>query len=109
VDGVTAWPTDRDGVQHVVRERAAALRDRAIADPEAQLRSVPPLRLATPNSVRPGVTTVRRVLQRLVAWELDPLVGQVNRLRVAALQVRPGADDQRTGDGSPSADTTTSA
>jgi hypothetical protein len=32
------------------------------------------------------VSTVKRIIRRLTAWEVDPLVEQVNRLRDALIE-----------------------
>ena len=52
----------------------------------AALRRVPPLVLPPPVSARPGVSLVKRMIRRLTAWEVDPLVSHVNRLRDAVIQ-----------------------
>jgi glycosyltransferase involved in cell wall biosynthesis len=98
------WPTTgRDAILSEVRARAAAergsvrVRDlspatgrasggEAVLAGSAPLRRVPPLVLPPPVSARPGVSTVKRVIRRLTAWEVDPLVEQVNRLRDALIE-----------------------
>ncbi len=102
--GPESWPADVRGLQATVQARAAGVRsDHHLAEVN-RLRASVPIRLALPTSSRPGLTTVRRVLQRLTAWEMDPLVGQVNRLRGAVLDLldspsNPGSDSG--GDGAP--------
>lgn len=91
-----AWPTegDRARIQAEVEERATAARGgvapRTWVDGEGRR---PPLsapvrrvgRVATPPpvSARPGVSVVKRLIRRLIAWELDPVVDQVDRLQRA--------------------------
>lgn len=53
----------------------------------APLRRIRPLSLPPPVSTRPGVTPVKRVVQRLTGWELDPIVAQVNQLQRAVVEV----------------------
>ncbi len=91
-----AWrmpaPVDRETVMAEVRERAA--RDRLTADgalagrrrASLPLRKVPPLAAAAPTSSRPGAGLLKRAQRRLTAWQLDPLITQVNRLRDAAIE-----------------------
>jgi glycosyltransferase involved in cell wall biosynthesis len=95
------WPAPskatRQSVMRAVRVRAAAgrgpgttiaaedgaLRGAAMRDPasSAPLRRMPPLQLPAPVSRRPGVTLVKRAVQRLTRWELDPIVQQLNELQ----------------------------
>lgn len=96
------WPAEltRAQLQHEIRTRAAAARGGAIvkdrrtagAGPgravraSAPLRRVPSLVLPPPNSARPGAGLAKRVIRRLTAWQIDPVVDQVNRLQQAAIQ-----------------------
>lgn len=102
-----AWPVeggvDRSAVQSEIRSRAAVSRggptmvrtrpsrtgagdaDQVTA-PSAPLRRIRPLHRPAPVSARPGVTTVKRLIHRLIAWELDPIADQVNRLQRATTQ-----------------------
>src|SRR6266545_3885402 len=50
------------------------------------LRRLPPLGLPAPTSARPGVSLVKRLLRRATAWQVDPLVAQVNALREVTIQ-----------------------
>jgi hypothetical protein len=79
------WPDGHPAVQAVVRSRAATARADFHHAALDRLRASMPLRLSAPTSRRPGLTTVRRVLRRLTAWEMDPLVSQMNRIRAAVL------------------------
>jgi glycosyltransferase involved in cell wall biosynthesis len=105
---VVPWPSGgRDAVMSEIRARAASERGSslsseanagvALADPDdtgfarsAALRRVPPLVLPPPVSGRPGVSTIKRLIRRLTAWEVDPLVDQVNRLRDAVIESAEG-------------------
>jgi glycosyltransferase involved in cell wall biosynthesis len=99
------WPAgDRETVMAEIRARAAATRgfaDAALGSTaagnghrrgaaglasSAPLRRVPPLVLPSAVSARPGVSSIKRLIRRLTAWEVDPLVTQVNRLRDAVIQ-----------------------
>ena len=99
------WPRDgRDAVIAEIRARARAERGavdtggRARADAlpvgpggralagSAPFRRVPPLVLPPPVSGRPGVSSIKRLVRRLTAWEVDPVVDQVNRLREALIE-----------------------
>jgi len=93
---------DRDTVMAEVARRSAATRglrarpidpgrnparpaaDRApVALSLRRLRAVPPPPAA---SARPGVSTVKKVIRRVIGWEIDPLREQVIRLQQATLQ-----------------------
>ncbi len=100
-----AWPHgDRDAVLGEIRSRARSERGSALprhtatgaarggvegvraGARSAALRRVPPLVLPAPVSARPGVSAVKRVIRRLTAWQVDPVVDQVNRLRQALIE-----------------------
>jgi glycosyltransferase involved in cell wall biosynthesis len=111
------WPAgDRETVMAEIRARAAATRgfaDAALGSTaagnghrrgaaglasSAPLRRVPPLVLPSAVSARPGVSSIKRLIRRLTAWEVDPLVTQVNRLRDAVIQTvesAPPTDRER--------------
>ncbi|MCU1462328.1 MAG: glycosyltransferase [Acidimicrobiales bacterium] len=101
------WPfdparVDRDAVMTEVRARAAAsrggvppARDTGAADGrqarDAREASVPlrrlgPLSVPAPVSGRPGASILKSVVRRLTAWEVDPIVHQVNRLQQAVIE-----------------------
>lgn len=93
------WPLegsrpDREGIMEEVRSRAADLRGSAHppieASPRARaslaLRRVPHLSRPAPTSNRPGVSLVKRLQQRLTAWQIDPLVHHLNHLRDATIE-----------------------
>lgn len=100
------WPADAEdldelwaAVQSEVRRRAAQRRggpaartaagDRAPALPASDLRISAPVRRLPPvprpqaTSARLGVSTVKRFVQRLVAWQVEPLAQSVDMLRTA--------------------------
>lgn len=64
-----------------------ARRDR---DPIESLRRLPAIGPPEPSSARPGAALMKRVVRRLTAWEVDPVVHQVNRLRQATLDAVEG-------------------
>jgi glycosyltransferase involved in cell wall biosynthesis len=101
------WPTtDRDAVMTEIRIRAARRRPAvAVAGEGATGRRLPPtartapLRRLTPlsmpeaRSARPGASSLKRVVRRLTAWQVDPLIGQVNRLQQATIDALAVAAD----------------
>ena len=107
-DGVAAprapWPvgSDRGVVMAEIRARAARHRAAGATDPiserrSAPVRRIPPLALPPAVSLRPGASLMKRLVRRLTAWQVEPIVAQLNRLRdalVEALEAQP-RDDQR--------------
>jgi glycosyltransferase involved in cell wall biosynthesis len=97
---VDTWPAPgerlRERIQEQVVARATRLRglpvrvggERPIVTRHASLplERVPPLGLPTPISARPGVSLLKRLVRRATAWQVDPLVAQVNALREATIQ-----------------------
>jgi glycosyltransferase involved in cell wall biosynthesis len=93
------WPSGgerlRERVQDEVVRRATEARGlpvrsgRAATASAAQatvpLRRLPPLGVAAPVSARPGASLLKRIVRRATAWEVDPLVAQVNALREATI------------------------
>ncbi|HXH57672.1 glycosyltransferase family 4 protein [Iamia sp.] len=69
----------------------------------ASVRRVSPLRAAAPVSARPGVSVVKRLIHRVIAWELMPITDQVNRLQRATADALDRAE--ATGDVAPEAPT----
>lgn len=100
--GDTPWPVgaDRTTVMTEIRSRAGRRREVASADPiserrSAPVRRIPPLALPPPVSLRPGMSVAKRLVRRLTAWQIEPIVAQLNRLRealVEALEARPPDD-----------------
>jgi glycosyltransferase involved in cell wall biosynthesis len=110
---VSTWefegPIDRASVQAEVHRRAAAQRgikvkgttgstpSRAkaagvpehVATPLRRLRAVPP---PPATSARPGVSTVKRLIRRVIAWEVDPLREQLIDLQRASVKAAETAD-----------------
>jgi glycosyltransferase involved in cell wall biosynthesis len=94
------WPADgerlRERVQDQVVRRATEARGLPVRSgraatasaPQASvpLRRLPPLGLAAPISARPGASLLKRIVRRATAWQVDPLVAQVNALREATIQ-----------------------
>ena len=104
-----AWPgdgaVDRERIMAEVRERAG--RERALpvergdgaarpAGPASlPLRRLPPLAHPSPMSARPGVGLVKRLERRLTAWQLDPVIDHVNRLRQATIETADRLQTER--------------
>lgn len=57
--------------------------------PLRRLRPVPP---PPATSARPGVSTVKKLIRRVIAWEVDPLREQIVRLQKASLQAAETTD-----------------
>jgi glycosyltransferase involved in cell wall biosynthesis len=115
------WPVDdhvdRRTVMAEVRERAAAERmrvaagragtggalvagtNRASSAATAPLRRLPPLTLPPPVSARPGAGLVKQAVRRLTAWQVDPIVAQVNHLQQAVAEVLEPDGEGMTGSG----------
>jgi hypothetical protein len=69
------------------------------------LRALPRLRPADSSSANPLAAVVKRIVRRLVAWQIDPVIEQVNLLHWA---VKEANDETRTdgpGSQAPAADT----
>ncbi len=71
------------------RNRSGAGRDRRRSAP---LRRVPPLGIPVPESARPGAAPLKRLVRRATAWEVDPVVAQVNALQHAMIEALEGLD-----------------
>ncbi len=105
--GYGSWPSLEEGVaaiQAEVRRRSEASRgfplaaDRRSARPGRQrgpatavtpaspLRRVHPLVRPKAVSARPGVSLLKRLTRRLIAWEIDPIVEQIDRVQRASLE-----------------------
>jgi hypothetical protein len=90
---------DRAAVQDAVDSRAAVVRGgptaarsgtpgerRRYAAPGVALRRLRPLTPPAPVSARPGVSLLKRLVRRVVAWEVDPLADQLNALQRATTE-----------------------
>lgn len=71
------------------RTHATAAQPATAALPLRRLRPVPP---PPATSARPGVSTVKKVIRRVIAWEVDPLREQLVRLQKASLQAAETTD-----------------
>lgn len=91
----------REALQRDVRRRAAAVREgRTSAEPgtrasaTAPLREIAPLGHAPIRSPKPGVAFVKRLVRKLVGWQLEPIIQHVNRLHQATVASVDRAGDQ---------------
>jgi glycosyltransferase involved in cell wall biosynthesis len=96
---------DRDTVMAEIHRRSAAARGVKVAAdasvtqrrratdkaavPLRRLRHVP---MPPPTSARPGVSTIKKLIRRLIAWEVDPLRDQVTRLHEASIKAAETTD-----------------
>jgi glycosyltransferase involved in cell wall biosynthesis len=113
----SGWPTGGDvplhgAVQAEVRRRAAVLRGSAPAGlldgpavggavtggASAPVRRVPPLVLPVAASTNATAARVKRVVRKLTAWQLEPVVGQLNALQAATVDALDRADDRGRGE-----------
>jgi glycosyltransferase involved in cell wall biosynthesis len=93
-------PVSRQAIQSEIRTRAAKSRPaaphpvvgrpdddhRGPTDASASVRGVRPAVLPPPASARPGGALVKKLVQRLTAWQIEPLVQQLNALREATIK-----------------------
>lgn len=80
--------TDRAAQDVTKRSDVAAARTgaTAVAPPSsAAVRRLPPLQLPAAESRRPVSKTVKRVVQRLTRWQLEPIVRRINELQQATV------------------------
>jgi glycosyltransferase involved in cell wall biosynthesis len=128
------WPSgplDRERIQAEIRARGASARRgvprrdpgqvtaRSVAsavEVSAPVRRLAPLVPPLPVSARPGASALKRVVRRLTAWQLDPIVAHVNALQRAVVTMtdtladRPAIQRGRTradGDGQDGEEPTT--
>ena len=66
-------------------------------DPLAPLLAVEPLERPEPVSARPGVSEVKRLLRRLINWELEPVVLRLDELRTATTEAVARIDAGESG------------
>ena len=95
-----AWPSsgsrpDRAAIQTAVQDRATVLGDdgrdlMAGFDPDSPptLPGIPMLPLPKPSSRNPVAYFVKKVMRKLTAWEIDPIVHQLNAVHRAAVDER---------------------
>ncbi len=93
------WPEGgRDEIMTEIRTRAARRSVRTggvmlasdgrapVGASTAPLRRLRPLAMPEARSARPGASFMKRAIRRLTAWQIDPIIGQVNRLQHATLE-----------------------
>jgi glycosyltransferase involved in cell wall biosynthesis len=88
-DELVARAQIRRGGRVVVSERGALVDRTAAASAtrrSAALRRLPPLAPPAAISGRRGASTFKRMVRRATAWEVDPVIHQVNALRDAVVQ-----------------------
>ncbi|MGI8757416.1 MAG: glycosyltransferase family 4 protein [Acidimicrobiales bacterium] len=91
---------DRDTVMAEIHRRSAAARGMKVsattvvgsrahlaeANVAVPLRRLRHVAVPTATSARPGVSTIKRLIRRVVAWEVDPLREQIASLQEAAIR-----------------------
>jgi DNA-directed RNA polymerase specialized sigma24 family protein len=60
------------------------------------LLALPPLHPAPPRSPKAGVGLVKRVVHKLVGWQIDPVIEHVNRLHRAVLEAIESQDRDKS-------------
>lgn len=94
---VEPWPVEggRARVQEEIEARATAARGGAASGRtwstaagerpalSAPIRRIGAISAPAPVSARPGVSLVKRIIRRVIYWEIEPISDQVNRLQRA--------------------------
>jgi glycosyltransferase involved in cell wall biosynthesis len=92
----TTGPVGRDEVMDAVRLRAASRRsghfDESSLAPSAPVRRLRPLSLPEPRSARPGASFLKRAVRKATRWQIDPIVGQLNRLQQVVVEALEDGD-----------------
>ena len=101
---------DRERIQAEIRARATAARGGVAVAPtgaggtdapplSTPVRRLSPLHPPAPVSARPGVSIVKRLIHRVIGWELTPISEQVNRLQRATADALDQAQRANCGTG----------
>lgn len=99
-------PIDRSRLQEEIRRRALAAQSRhrlasdgsiwaprtEVREEKNPLRRIHPLARPNPASLRISSYVVRRAVRRLTAWEVDPVIDQLNAVHEAAARAVDGED-----------------
>jgi glycosyltransferase involved in cell wall biosynthesis len=88
VRGAGAAGGPHEAAARTARPASGAVPDH-VATPLRRLRAVPP---PPATSARPGVSTVKRLIRRVIAWEVDPLREQLIDLQRAAVKAAETTD-----------------
>ena len=99
---VDAWSAPRKPTREQIQEQVVARATRSRGLPvrvggdalpvvpsrhaSLPLQRLPPLGVPAPISARPGVSLLKQLVRRATAWQVDPLVAQVNALRQATIE-----------------------
>lgn len=73
---------DQSTLANLVRERAGTQHERSIS----ALEKLGQITLPRPQSARQGVGELKQLVQRITAWQVQPIVDQVNRLQAATAE-----------------------
>jgi hypothetical protein len=94
---------DRNAVQAQVTSRARAAEISAVGEPVYQpsgrrpvdsLLALGHLHRPLPHSARPGVAPVKRMIDRLIGWQIDPLATRIEALQRATTDAVAQLDRQ---------------
>lgn len=74
---------DGEELRHLLRQRAGSLIEEEHRSP---VELVGQVAIPRPHSARTGVAEVKQLIQRATAWQLEPIVQQLNRLQVTTAE-----------------------
>lgn len=103
---VSTEAPDRFSIQSQIAARARAqqlgpvVAERLTADgrrPVDALAALGRFQRPAPNSARPGVAPVKRLITRLISWQLDPIIDRLEDLQRATTQAVAQLEQQRSG------------
>lgn len=76
----------REGIEALIRRRAGTQHADEPIQPSDHVRRIGYAVVGNTQSARPGVAYVKRAIQRLTAWEIEPTATTVNELRDATIR-----------------------
>lgn len=77
---------DRRSIESRIRRRAGTVETDQDDGPADHVRRVGHAVLGNADSVRPGVKHVKKLIQRLTAWQVEPTAAAINELRDATIE-----------------------
>lgn len=82
----TTEVADRRAIEGRIRQRAGTAASTGDDGPADHVRRVGHAVLGNADSVRPGVKYVKKLIQRLTAWQVEPTAAAINQLRDATIK-----------------------